>query len=74
MSEIEPLHFGTDGLRGLAGQPPMDPESLRRVGAALGVLLQHTGGAQKRVLVGNDGRESAPWRYGTSSPRPWFLT
>ncbi|MBX3461851.1 MAG: phosphoglucosamine mutase [Planctomycetes bacterium] len=61
MSTIEPPQFGTDGLRGRAGDPPMDPETLRRVGAALGVLLQRGGGAQKRVLVGNDGRESAPW-------------
>lgn len=61
MTEFQPLTFGTDGLRGRAGDPPMDPESLRRVGAALGVLLQRGGAAQKRVLVGNDGRESAPW-------------
>jgi len=56
-----PLRFGTDGLRGRAGEPPMDPESLRAVGAALGVLLQRGGGDRKRVLVGNDGRESAGW-------------
>jgi phosphoglucosamine mutase len=61
MTEIEPPKFGTDGLRGRAGDAPMDPETLRRVGAALGVLLQRGGQAQKRVLVGNDGRESAPW-------------
>lgn len=61
MSTIDPPRFGTDGLRGRAGDPPMDPETLRRVGAALGVLLQRAGGAQKRVVVGNDGRESAPW-------------
>lgn len=61
MTTIERPEFGTDGLRGRAGEPPMDPETLRRVGAALGVVLQRGGGAQKRVLVGNDGRESAPW-------------
>mgnify|MGYP001457214343 CR=1 FL=1 len=61
MSTIDRPEFGTDGLRGRAGEPPMDPETLRRVGAALGVVLQRGGGAQKRVLVGNDGRESAPW-------------
>ncbi len=58
---IAPPQFGTDGLRGRAGDAPMEPETLRRVGAALGVLLQRSGQAQKRVLVGNDGRESAPW-------------
>jgi phosphoglucosamine mutase len=61
MTRIDPPQFGTDGLRGRAGEAPMDPETLRRVGAALGVWLQRGGGAQKRVLVGNDGRESAPW-------------
>jgi phosphoglucosamine mutase len=61
MTQIEPPKFGTDGLRGRAGDAPMEPETLRRVGAALGVLLQRGGEAQKRVLVGNDGRESAPW-------------
>jgi phosphoglucosamine mutase len=55
------LQFGTDGLRGRAGAAPMDPETLRRLGAALGVLLQKGGTEQKRVLCGNDGRESAPW-------------
>lgn len=61
MTEIEKPQFGTDGLRARAGTPPMDPETLRRVGAALGVLLQRSGGEQKRVLVGNDGRDSAVW-------------
>lgn len=61
MSSFQPPKFGTDGLRAKAGEPPIDVETLRRVGAALGVLLQRGGGEQKRVLVGNDGRESAPW-------------
>ncbi|MEY4673750.1 MAG: phosphoglucosamine mutase [Planctomycetota bacterium] len=56
-----PFRFGTDGLRGRAGDAPMDTETLRRVGSALGVLLQRRGGDQQRVLVGNDGRESAGW-------------
>ena len=61
MSTFEPVAFGTDGLRGRAGEPPVDPETLRRVGAALGVLLMREGdGGQRRVLIGNDGRESAP--------------
>jgi phosphoglucosamine mutase len=61
MTALPPLEFGTDGLRGRAGQPPLDPATMRAVGAALGVLLQRSGGEQKRVLVGNDGRESAVW-------------
>jgi len=62
MSTIEPVNFGTDGLRGRAGQAPIEPETLRRVGAAVGVLLQRSGGGgQRRVLIGDDGRDSAPW-------------
>jgi phosphoglucosamine mutase len=57
----EAVRFGTDGLRARAGEPPIDPESLRRIGAALGVLLQQRGTDPKRVLLGNDGRDSAPW-------------
>ncbi|MGA1606169.1 MAG: phosphoglucosamine mutase, partial [Planctomycetota bacterium] len=58
---FQPPRFGTDGLRGPAGEAPLDPETLRRVGAALGIWLQRTGPERKRVLVGNDGRESASW-------------
>lgn len=61
MTKIAPPVFGTDGLRARAGDAPIDPATLRAVGASLGVLLQRGGSAQKRVLVGNDGRESAPW-------------
>ncbi len=28
--------FGTDGIRGVAGQPPLDPKTAQAVGAALG--------------------------------------
>ncbi len=53
--------FGTDGLRGRAGEAPLDPETLRRVGASLGIWLQREGPERKRVLIGNDGRDSAHW-------------
>src|SRR5690606_21304330 len=56
-----PPQFGTDGLRGQAGVPPLDPDTLRRVGAALGVWLQRHGPERKRVLAGHDGRDSASW-------------
>ena len=62
MSTFEPVEFGTDGLRGRAGEAPMEPETLRRVGSALGVILMRAGdGTQRRVLIGNDGRESSSW-------------
>lgn len=54
------LRFGTDGLRGAWGTPPMDAASLRRVAAGLGVWLQSFGPDHKRVLLGHDGRRSGP--------------
>ena len=65
--------FGTDGLRGKAGQPPMDTDTLQRVGAALGVWLQRQGPGDKRVLIGNDGRASAA-RIGTALSRGLVAT
>lgn len=60
-SAFVPPVFGTDGLRGKAGQPPLDPITMQRIGAALGVWLQKHGPEQKRVVLGHDGRESAHW-------------
>lgn len=48
--------FGTDGIRGRAGEAPLDRETVRRVGAA---LARTRSGA--RVLIGRDTRESGSW-------------
>ena len=52
--------FGTDGIRGLAGEPPLDRATVARVGAA---LVRAAGGLGRpmRVLVGRDTRESGAW-------------
>ncbi len=50
--------FGTDGVRGVAGQPPLDPVTVARLGAALVRVLNRGSG---RVLVGRDTRESGDW-------------
>jgi phosphoglucosamine mutase len=52
--------FGTDGIRGLAGTPPLDPPAVRRLGAALVRALPH-GTASPQFLVGRDTRESGGW-------------
>jgi phosphoglucosamine mutase len=52
--------FGTDGIRGVAGQPPLDRRTVHAVGLALGKDLrdrEHAG----EVLIGMDTRESGPW-------------
>src|SRR5580700_7142234 len=51
--------FGTDGIRGEPGKPPLDDATLFATGRALGAYLtgQHP---DARVLVGMDTRESGP--------------
>ncbi len=53
--------FGTDGIRGCAGAPPLDPRTINRVGAALVRALPRSGADSRRVLVGRDTRESGEW-------------
>lgn len=49
-------YFGTDGIRGRVGQPPMTPEFALKLGWAAGCVLAKTPAA--RVLVGKDTRRS----------------
>jgi phosphoglucosamine mutase len=53
--------FGTDGIRGVAGEPPLDLKTVTAVGIALADDLKRRGLADKPVLVGMDTRESGPW-------------
>ena len=52
--------FGTDGIRGIAGEVPLDGTTIYAVGLAVGHTLRKTA-AQPRVLLGRDTRESSPW-------------
>ena len=52
--------FGTDGIRGVPGTPPLDDATLFRTGRALGCYLINQGGTRPRVLIGMDTRESGP--------------
>lgn len=51
--------FGTDGVRGVAGQPPLDDLTVMRLGAALVRTLRRD--LPVRILVGRDTRESGFW-------------
>jgi phosphoglucosamine mutase len=55
-----PRLFGTDGVRGVAGNPPLDHMTVRRLGAALVRALPHGRGAS-HLLIGRDTRESGVW-------------
>src|SRR5580693_7540013 len=52
--------FGTDGIRGTAGVPPLDPRTVAALGMALEEDLQHHDLADLPVLIGMDTRESGP--------------
>jgi phosphoglucosamine mutase len=55
-----PRLFGTDGVRGTAGDYPLNPPTVRRLGAALVRALPH-GTESPRLLIGRDTRESGVW-------------
>ena len=52
---MKPIRFGTDGIRGPAGEWPLTAEGARRIG---GAVARWSGGP---VVVGWDTRESSPW-------------
>lgn len=52
--------FGTDGIRAVAGQSPLDYSSVYALGKALISLLKE-GGLKPRVIIGRDTRESGEW-------------
>ena len=52
--------FGTDGIRAVAGEPPLDPKTIYAVGKALAHQLKGLV-AQPSVILGMDTRESGNW-------------
>ena len=52
--------FGTDGIRAVAGEFPLDRKTAHAVGAALGQWI-HRSKLEPRVVIGMDTRESGPW-------------
>jgi phosphoglucosamine mutase len=52
--------FGTDGIRAVAGETPLDPTTIFAVGLALAHSLKNSA-AEPAVLLGRDTRESSPW-------------
>ncbi|MBW2442893.1 MAG: phosphoglucosamine mutase [Deltaproteobacteria bacterium] len=51
--------FGTDGIRGKAGEYPMTVEMAVRIGRAVALTFTGTGGRSK-IVVGRDTRQSGP--------------
>jgi phosphoglucosamine mutase len=52
--------FGTDGIRGIAGEYPLDRATVYAIGRALGQRLAELD-KRARVVIGQDTRESSAW-------------
>jgi len=63
MAQQQRQLFGTDGIRGVAGEFPLTRESVFQIGVALGRDLQKNAGAGQTVgiVIGQDTRESSSW-------------
>jgi phosphoglucosamine mutase len=53
--------FGTDGMRGKAGQFPLDRATVKIVGASLATRLKDKLGRAPLIVIGRDTRESGDW-------------
>jgi phosphoglucosamine mutase len=56
----KPELFGTDGIRAVAGQYPLDRATISRIGSALGTVLKNSS-TPVRAVLGKDTRESNEW-------------
>jgi len=58
----KPQLFGTDGVRGVAGKPPLDVQTVWKLGRAVGCVLGREQAARAgQVVLGEDTRESSSW-------------
>ncbi len=53
--------FGTDGIRGEAGQFPLDETTIERIGYSLAKELERRLGRAPHIIIGGDTRESGDW-------------
>lgn len=50
--------FGTDGVRGLANQYPIEPETALALGRAIAYIFLGSGSQRRRIVIGKDTRRS----------------
>ncbi|HKX28376.1 MAG TPA: phosphoglucosamine mutase [Blastocatellia bacterium] len=53
--------FGTDGIRGVAGQYPLDSRTITGIGYSLARELESRLGHPPMIIIGRDTRESGEW-------------
>ncbi len=58
----KPQLFGTDGVRGVAGEYPLDRATVENLGRALGTVLARSAASKPlEAVLGEDTRESSAW-------------
>jgi phosphoglucosamine mutase len=58
----KPQLFGTDGVRGVAGEYPLDRTTVEKLARALGIALSRSSaGRPLKAVLGEDTRESSSW-------------
>ena len=61
-TSVAPMLFGTDGVRGIAGQFPLEKSLIRKLGAAAAAIYRrNVVGRSPIFLAGRDTRASARW-------------
>jgi phosphoglucosamine mutase len=58
MSDDKRKYFGTDGIRGTVGEPPITPDFVMKLGWAAGSVLGREASSRQSVLIGKDTRVS----------------
>ena len=53
-----PRLFGTDGIRGIAGEYPLDSDTIALIGGAVTAIMREEVGRAPRFIIGRDTRES----------------
>jgi phosphoglucosamine mutase len=58
MADDKRKYFGTDGIRGTVGVPPITPDFVMKLGWAAGRVFTRGGDGRRKVLIGKDTRVS----------------
>lgn len=58
MQNRKKRYFGTDGIRGTVGSPPVTPDFMLQLGWAAGKVFSSSGNGRNKILIGKDTRIS----------------
>lgn len=61
MAELQQIRFGTDGIRGIAGEYPLEVAAVTRIGQSIGRWLAGRSEQTPSVVIGCDTRRSSEW-------------